>query len=345
MWTAVKYLKGKQFPEKSFRDKIAMQADTGNSDLSSEDWRHYPWPLIDFQITDFPHWRAGTKLDTKSMLSDIVSFQAKIENHRPAMTSQSVYHFVDNILSGELIGTYSDKYETQRIVQRAIQDGDFEPDGDIITRAFIETLNVIRGYLFICDIAQSTIDHDNENVGLIDKELLIQDLHVILMSDLMKGTQTPAGQFSLLRRFTTFEGMKYEYPHVPSQEGWGVLDQLFDRYNLLLTRIKKIDHDPMLKLELFFKCAAWVIQNFIHWHPFSDGNGRLARLLLAYILRTEFPFNVTLDNRNYVRVLCACHKDMGYDKRGLSNFTAFLIQCTWQTCLGLNTYDAEGRAP
>ena len=69
---------------------------------------------------------------------------------------------------------------------------------------------------------------------------------------------------------------------------------MVDRYNALIVHIKHIS-DPSKKLLCVYKCGAWLLFRLVSLHPFSDGNGRLARLLCAYCLCVETPFLTAVD--------------------------------------------------
>ena len=83
---------------------------------------------------------------------------------------------------------------------------------------------------------------------------------------------------------------------------------LLDRFNSLITQsINETDEtDRLLSI---FKSLAWLVFELLDLHPFSDGNGRLCRLLCSYVLSTYTPFPSPIYNLSkYVHALIAARK-------------------------------------
>ena len=70
---------------------------------------------------------------------------------------------------------------------------------------------------------------------------------------------------------------------------------LLDRFNSVF--MQSINTNPESnKLLSIFKCVAWLVFELLDLHPFSDGNGRLCRLLCSYVLSTCTPFPTPIYN-------------------------------------------------
>ena len=54
--------------------------------------------------------------------------------------------------------------------------------------------------------------------------------------------------------------------------------------------------DGALHTDYLFRLAVWVLFEFLGLHPFSDGNGRVTRMLYRYILMKLAPFPTPICN-------------------------------------------------
>ena len=76
------------------------------------------------------------------------------------------------------------------------------------------------------------------------------------------------------------------------------LQCVVDKYNRQLRIIKNESQKPMT-IELLvkiFKVATSFLFSFLQLHPFSDGNGRLGRLLCSHVLGIFSPFPTAVYN-------------------------------------------------
>ncbi|CAG2231912.1 unnamed protein product [Mytilus edulis] len=181
-----------------------------------------------------------------------------------------------------------------------------------------ETINLLRGYHHLKNELQKIPKEERPGyVGLIDVETCIKSCHEILMCNLIDKMKTPAGKFSVLPRTAEFEGKQYFYPSYKTEDvAFEALQAVVDQYNTMISEVSKID-DEKEKLKNSFKCASVLLFSFLTLHPFSDGNGRLARLLCNHCLKTFCPFPTAVYNNvspttrsDYLRALINCREGL-----------------------------------
>lgn len=160
-----------------------------------------------------------------------------------------------------------------------------------------ETINLLRGYHHLKNELQKIPkDERSGYLGIIDVETCIKSCHEILMTDLLDKTRTPPGKFSTLPRSAEFEGKCFFYPSYYTEEiAYDAVQAIVDQYNRMIDEISTIEDDKE-KLKNSFKCASVLLFSFLTLHPFSDGNGRLARLLCNHCLKTFCPFPTAIYN-------------------------------------------------
>jgi Fic family protein len=174
---------------------------------------------------------------------------------------------------------------------------------DQVNHNILDALNHMR---------QINCESTEQNKGLLDIEECIQKTHSILMKGLLKSSKL--GVFSIEKRLTINKDKIHVFPQFEStEEAFDNLQIIIDNYNSTIEFIK--NSSEVDKISLYFRCAAWLFHNFVALHPFSDGNGRLGRILVSYCLNIMFPFPCTFvaTRNDYMKAVTIAQetKDIG----------------------------------
>ena len=149
-----------------------------------------------------------------------------------------------------------------------------------------ETINMRNAYQkLLAKIKREELDRD---YGLLEASLL-KEIHRVILQDvpLPKGFTKP-GKMSNKPRVTEFRGEIYHYGNPEDMES--AVNNLLDKYNFLFDSCTKDGLTNFEDLFDFFKTCAWILLELLDLHPFSDGNGRLCRILSSYSLSKLNPF-------------------------------------------------------
>ena len=326
--------------------------------------------LLDFEIPNDTPWRLslpgelqGQLPSLKEMIEDIVQFQRLWKSAKCGLDPSDIkaakqimlVSFIHSVNVEEGIGT-QELSDTEEIIKH-IDEGDIgnaRPHAQgispyvcnhimlrqmrkLLMKNVQETENLYNAWLELVQMAAEERNIDPTNCGLLEMKQCIIKIHKTLMTGVIdEKRMTAPGIFSTRERMTTFKGKEHQYPRKETQEEWeSTISTLIDRYNGLIEAIKQdlvkqIDAHATSSL---FKCAAWFLFNLVSLHPFSDGNGRLCRLLASYtlLLVTPFPspiYNIFSDLKkgDYVDTIVRARDSQDHHP---DHLTALLIESNW----------------
>jgi len=152
-------------------------------------------------------------------------------------------------------------------------------------------------------------------------ESFIKELHALLMKDI-KFIMVRGGQGQIVRKEITAGQYKKRPNHVLTISGkihyYADPIKIIDEMEKLLKWLNRNENlNPVVKAAIFH-------YRFVRIHPFNDGNGRMARLLMNLILMREKYFPCIIQNahrREYLESL-----ELADSKKDENYFIAFVAQ-------------------
>ena len=194
-----------------------------------------------------------------------------------------------------------------------------------------ETVNLINSYASL--VAKVKSEEQISDYGLLEVGLL-KDTHRLILQNIPqhRGLTKP-GEMSNKPRVTEFKGEIYHYANPDDMES--AVINLLDKYNFLYDSCfkEKGGRDEDIDVYSLFKTCSWFLFELLDLHPFSDGNGRLCRILCSYSLSALNPFPTPIYNvwRNsckgdYIEALVEAR--MSPDRHP-SALTTMIIECSF----------------
>ena len=177
-----------------------------------------------------------------------------------------------------------------------------------------------------------------EDKGLLDVEECIQDTHKILMKNLLASEK--CGEFSTDNRITVNENKVHYYPFFDTKDdAYDEVQRKVDQYNATIEYIKQSKLDSTKRNSMYIRCAAWILYHFVSLHPFSDGNGRMCRLLASHCLSLVFPFPCPIYNiyapttrDDFIHAIeQASQSNDAFQTDNLGELIALIIESGWNT--------------
>ena len=151
--------------------------------------------------------------------------------------------------------------ETKAIIEDGISVGGKK------LREIYEVANHNKAFNFVKGKIQSGIPLD---------ENLIKDIHAIIMENIIVG--------GVYRNCDVAITGATHTPPAPNE--------MYSQIKYFYSRLDRKDLNPI-------ELAAWIHAEFVRIHPFTDGNGRTARLIMNYSLMSSgfLPVNISTDER------------------------------------------------
>ena len=254
-----------------------------------------------FEIKPPPGSAESPRIAADTMLREIDEMRQRYEDSpakakeycKKAFGPVMAVEFVFNSNKGESVGTQTCD-GTLELLQPFLNESD---DAEVraaltepIGRKEKESVNTLKA------LKESFFSwrSDKKDTGMKDTGYLtphlICDLHRILIEDVPYENVPKPGKIRTNTVFTTYRGEFHTYPPPDGLEK--ELYRITDHHCIMMQQV--LHSASKLEITLIFKCAAWLLIQFVNLHPFSDGNGRLCRLLANYVLSFITPFPVSV---------------------------------------------------
>lgn len=295
--------------------------------------------VIGFNAAENPPWRRRDKPDpekqvyptVEGMIADIAQYQNEArkldEKVSKSIEKKFLHKYIFHVNSEGKRGV-----DTEEETRECIETVESTRPGKTCSIKEKETINVFQAYQQLEEILEKEgVQKSDKLYGLLDIDIL-KDLHKTILKDISSQRLTEPGKCSDMPRCCKYKGEQYDYRNPDNMDH--ALTVLLDRYNNLSDWIKYEEHQAS-RIYKIFKTSSWLLFEFLDLHPFSDGNGRLGRLLCNYSLSVITPFPTPVYNvwnesitckEDYIDALVSARKQSNMHPEAL---TTMLIESNW----------------
>lgn len=262
--------------------------------------------ILNFEIPEELPWRKQTDLSTSKKLEEIISFLGQPQEPEFKLTfakcMMEEYIYDSNVSSS--VG-YQDPEKIRQLIISMCEAADINLDNDekvtYNTEKAMEKMKEMK---------------DNEETLTIEK---IMEVHKIMMNDIsctdgkLRSDLTYENEVQVVRP----DKSTHSYPNHRLVKH--MLEGIMEQHNIHMANIPEGGLDA--KLPYLIKSAAWLLARFVSIHPFTDGNGRMCRLLASHVLSHEIPFPVhvyktaQIDRIHYINAIIECQDNNGDPKQ------------------------------
>ena len=312
-----------------------MAAKNAHGSTDDENRKRRLSQYLPFEATETPKWGKKEDVSVQEMIEKILSHLREWEEIKgrydeeliDKVQKQFLIEFISHVNMEEEKG-FSTFGETDEFLTNFYaQNGSLQRPLSIKEQ---ETLNLRNAYEHL--LAKIKKEERSGDYGLVEASLL-KETHGMLMKGIeIPKDKTKPGIFSKLPRKTEYKGEEYEYQNPEDMESavCKLLDQCNDKFDYCIKDGLKDSYD----LYSLFKTCAWLLFELLDLHPFSDGNGRLCRILCSYMLSKFTPFPTPVYNvwtnsckDDYMDALVAARKSK---ERHPCALTTMIIESSYQ---------------
>ena len=292
---------------------------------------------IDFYIEETPPWRANAGLKSSKMLTNVSEWYSTRRKAISEKKKASLFiDFVYQSNLGEDVGTQTEE-ETETILGPYVRSESSKSKNDTSSsQKEKETLNTFSALKGIVELHK-----EMENTGMITVQQICS-----IHKELMDGLHHNCGRIRETKAYTiTPDEEKYWYP--PPEVIESKLYSVVDQHNYHMQLLQESNNSFHDKLVFLVKSAAWFLFHFVDTHPFSDGNGRMCRLLAGYTMMVLIPFpvhpyhvytdeklssTVCSSRKDYIDAVVSCRRHLNQEPSHISALLIDGLYNGWLSC-------------